>query len=178
MSKIFGGSKQKSKSYNTNNDFLKGQLGGATGLVGQAGNSVAALLGLGGDVAGQTAAFNNYKDSAGFKFLANEGTEDILGNAAARGLLRSGSTGEALTSYRMNLANTFLDNYIKNSLGVGQLGLGASGVLADTGRVSEQSSKSKPGIGKFLGTALAAVAAPATGGASLAAIPALHGGGQ
>ena len=155
FTKLFGGSRSKNESKNLNNDFLKAQLGGSVGTVGGATDAVSALLGFGGNTAGQSAAFNNYRDSAGYRFLLDEGMEDITGNAAARGLLRSGSTGEALTGFRTNLANTFLDNYIKNSLGVGQLGLGAAGILADTGKYSKgKSSQDTGNFGKFIGSFL------------------------
>lgn len=62
--------------------------------------------------------FDNYLNSTGYKFQADQGTRAITGSAAARGLLNSGSTAKALTSYGQNLASTTFNNYLGNLSGL------------------------------------------------------------
>ncbi len=153
MSGIFGGKKESSKSYNVNNQMLTNSLGGTTGAVGESYNTIKALLG--GDYSG----FNRYKDAAGYNFAAQQGSQGVLANGAARGLLRSGSTGKGLVSFGQKLSDQYLDSYLQRLNGMGQLGLGAAGVLANTGQVSESKSKSKPGIAGLLGGLLGGIGA-------------------
>lgn len=164
MSKIFGGSKQKSQSQSINRAFdsinaaFSPMFGQASGAAGQ----IQALLG--GDASG----FNAYKDATGFDFLTEEGSRGITNNKAARGLLRSGSTGKALANYGNQMQNQYAQQYINQLLGLGNMGLQAGSLVAGAGQVSEStsSSRSKPGLGGFLGKIGAGIA---TGGASLAA---------
>ena len=153
MSGIFGGSKQSSKSYNVNNQMLTNSLGGTTGAVGESYNAIKDLLG------GNSSGFNRYKDAAGYNFAAQQGSQGVLANGAARGLLRSGSTGKGLVSFGQKLSDQYLDSYLQRLNGMGQLGLGAAGVLANTGQVSESKSKSKPGIAGLLGGLLGGIGA-------------------
>lgn len=152
MGGIFGGSKstQTSTSSNQAYPFLQDQLGGATGAVGSSVDLISGLLG------GDRGALDQFANSAGMDFILGQGNRDITQGGAARGLLRSGSTGKALQNFGIQTRKGFLNDYISQAMGLGQLGLGAAGTLADAGRVSEQSSKSrsKPGLGGFVGTAL------------------------
>ncbi len=145
MSGIFGGKKESSKSYNVNNQMLTNSLGGTTGAVGESYNAIKDLLG------GNSSGFNRYKDAAGYNFAAQQGSQGVLANGAARGLLRSGSTGKGLVSFGQKLSDQYLDSYLQRLNGMGQLGLGAAGVLANSGQVSESKGKSKPGIAGLLG---------------------------
>lgn len=171
MSKIFGGSKSKqtSKSYNSNEALVNQKFGGAADATGTAINSMQQLLG--GDASG----FNAFKNATGFDALLQEGSRGITGNAAARGLLRSGSTGQALANYGNMMQNQYAQNYMQNLMGTGQLGLGAGGLLAQVGQKSEskQTSKKKPGLGGFLGRGIGMIA----GGPAGMAIGGSIGGG-
>lgn len=148
MSGIFGGSKSSSK--NVNNDFIRGAFGGAAGATGQSVNSLQALLG--GDASG----FRSFTDAIDLSGQAEMGSRGITGNAAARGLLRSGGTGKALVGYEQQLENQAADSYMNRLLGVGQMGLGAGGLIAQTGQ--QEKNRTKPGIGGFLGQVGAGVA--------------------
>ena len=145
MSGLFGGSKQQSLSQNVNNPMLTGALSGALGGVGDSYNASKALLG------GDNSGFNRYKDAAGYNFAAQQGSQGVLANGAARGLLRSGATGKGLVSFGQKLSDQYLDSYLQRLTGMGQLGLGAGQILASSGQRSESSGKSKPGLGGFLG---------------------------
>lgn len=79
-----------------------------------AANAGNALLGLGGDTAAATEAFNNYLNSAGYQFQLGQGTKAVTGSAAAKGLLNSGATAKALNEYGQNVASTYFQNYLNN----------------------------------------------------------------
>lgn len=129
-----GKSKSNSNSNNVNNPMLASSLGPATQATGQATSLMSSLLngGPGG-----------FADSGGFKFLMNQGTQDVNSNMASRGLLNSGADMKGLEDYRSGQAQTFLNNYLNQVNNMGQLGLGAGGVLANSGDQSTSKSKSK-----------------------------------
>jgi len=91
--------------------------------------------------------------------MAEEGSRGITGNAAANGLLRSGSTGKSLVNYGNQLQQTFAGNYMDRLLAQAGLGLQAGQLIASAGNVSKGKSSSKKGLGGFLGTVGAGVAA-------------------
>lgn len=70
-------------------------------------------------------AFNNYKNSTGYNFQLDEGTNAIASNAAARGLLNSSATAKAMTKYGQNLASTTFNNYLAQLGGIGTAGQNA-----------------------------------------------------
>lgn len=129
-----GKSKSNSSSNNVNNPALMSSLGPATQATGQATGMMSSLLsgGPGG-----------FADSGGFKFLMDQGTQDVNSNMASRGLLNSGADMKGLEDYRGGLAQTFLDKYLGHVNEMGQLGIGAGSVLAKSGDESKSKSKSK-----------------------------------
>lgn len=153
MSSIFGGSKQKSTSYNKSYDTINQNFSPLFGYAGEGAGGLSKLL------AGDSSGFDAYKKATGFDFAAEEGSRGITGNAAARGLLRSGSTGKALTRYGTELQNQYAGNYMDRLLGLSDVGLKAGGLVSNAGLFSESSGKSKKGMGKFLGQIAGSVAA-------------------
>lgn len=157
MGSIFGGSKQKSQStsYNKAYDQINQTFSPLTGMAAQGGNALSALL------SGDTSGFNAYKNATGFDAMAESGSRGITGNAAASGLLRSGSTGKALQSFGSNLSQQFADNYMNKLLSQAQLGFNAGNLITQAGQVGQSTSKgkSKNGIGGLIGSGLSAVAA-------------------
>jgi len=159
---LFGGSSKKetsesgNKAYSSLNTALMPAVNNGVG----ASNSLAQMLGMGGS-ASQNEGFANYRKNGGYDFLMNEGIRGITGNAASRGLLRSGSTLKGISKYSSGLASTYLDNYLKNLLGLGQLGTANAGILSDAGKYSTGSasgSSNDGGLGKFLGSLLGGIA--------------------
>lgn len=142
---IFGGS--RSESGNRNNDLLTRSLSGVLGTAGQGAQGISSFLG------GDSTGFNNYKRAAGFDWLTKEGSKGILGNMAARGLLRSGAAGRALVNYGNEMTNTYANDYMKNLLGLSGIGLQAGGVLANSGQYGKD-SKDTGAFGSFLGSIL------------------------
>ena len=109
---------------------------GITGYVnnGNAANSqIAALLGLGGDTAAAKSAFNNYLNSTGYQTNLASGSNAITSNSASRGLLNSGATGKALTSFGQNLGSNYFNNYLGQLTGVSNSGLNAAGQIGQAG---------------------------------------------
>lgn len=163
---LFGGSKETSKSQGTSEsgnkayDFLMGAYGDQSKYTGQAGDAISSLLGLGGS--GDTSGFDNYRNSSGYNFIADQGQRGIVGSAAAKGLLNSGSTAKALVGYNQNLASTYLNQYLEHLFNLSNVGLQSGSILSDAGKYStsqqtsqSKGSKSTGGLGKAIGAGLA-----------------------
>lgn len=154
---LFGGSKQKQSSENRAFGPISQAFTPALGYTTQGGNALAALLGLtgGGD---QAAAAANFRNTPGYQFQLQEGSKAITGNAAARGLLNSGSTAKALQKYGQGLADSTYQQYIQNLLGLGGLGTQAGSVLASSGSTSQGGgSSNNGGLGKAIGFGLSLI---------------------
>jgi len=147
---IFGGSNQKnssqtntqSSSENQAYPMLSQNLGGQTTNATGASNGLAAMLGIGGDPAAQNAAFQNFRNSTGYQFGLDQGTNAITSNAAAKGLLNSGATGKALESYGQNYANQQYQNYLNPLMNLISSGNQAGQVIAGAGQKSNMTSNS------------------------------------
>lgn len=145
MGGILGGSSQNQSS-NQNFGAATSALGSTANQTGAASSAIQALLGNGGTAA-QQAGFNNFKNSSGYNFDLSQGSQAITGNAAANGLLNSGSTAKALSNYGQNTANNFLQQYIQNQMGLGGLGISANNSINGAGQQSSGSSKGGLGTG-------------------------------
>ena len=159
MSSIFGGS--KSKSTNKNNSLVTNALSPLLGQAVSANNQVSSFLG------GDSTGFDSFKDAAGFDFELMRGLDQVGSASSGRGVFRSGARDKAIQEFGQGISNRFAQSYIQSLLGQGQQGLSAGGLIGQVGQ--ESTSKSKPGIGGFLGGAM-------SGGASLAK-PGLSGKG-
>lgn len=185
MSGIFGGSKSKqsssnqstsnssssSKSWNEAYPWLQETYGGmGTGGV-NAFNLAQAGLGVGGDPAAATDAFNAFKKSSGFDAMLRGGMEALEGGAASRGLLNSGATVRGATRLGSDMAQQMYGSWLDKLLGTSQQGLSAGNLISGAGNRSESQSQSssqssgtssgtsnsKNGLGGFLGSALSAI---------------------
>lgn len=137
-------SSQSSNSSNVNNGALSGSLMPAVGATSQATGLMGNMLNGGP---------NGYADSGGMNFLLNKGTNTVDSDMSNRGLLNSGADMKGLEDYRSGLASTYLDQYMNHANQMGQLGLGAGGVLARSGDVSSSQGKSKSKNGSISGGA-------------------------
>lgn len=143
MSSVFGGSKSKSSNQaygSINSSFSPYFSEAGTGIDG-----INKLLG------GDSSGFDAYKQATGYDAAAKQGSQGITGNAAAAGLLRSGSSGKALQNYGDNMQNQYAQSYMGNLFNQANLGFQAGSLVSGAGQQS--SSSSKPGIGKFIGQA-------------------------
>jgi len=143
MSNFLGGN-QSGSSSNQNFGASSSALGSTVGQTGNAASAISGLLGNGGTQAQQD-AFNNFKNSSGYNFDLQQGTNAITGNAAANGLLNSGSTLKAISNYGQNTANNFLQQYIQNQSGLAGLGIQANNSITGAGQT--QQSQGKQGLG-------------------------------
>lgn len=179
---LLGGSSSDSQAKNaalTGYNYLNGnstnqaaQTAGtaATGASADTQGTEAGLLTATPGSAASKTAFNNYLGSTGYNFQLDQGSRAITGNAASRGLLDSGGTAKALTSYGQNLGAQTFNNYLGqlNTLNTQQQGTVNSGLTA-TGQVgtagtsggsaaagaltSGNATQTGSGIGNILGTA-------------------------
>lgn len=150
---LFGGSKNKSESGNKFADDIRGAFLPSAQQFGTGMGQVSSILGLGGQAA-QNEALGNWYNSSGGKFLLDQGMDQIMGNRAAGGLLRSGGTGKALEDYRMGLVSTKLNEYLGNVFNMNQQALGAGALVSGAGQYSRGKSTSNSG---GLGSALGAI---------------------
>jgi len=144
MSNFLGGNSSSSSS-NQNFGAASSGLGSTVDQTGSAASAISALLGNGGTAAQQT-AFNNAKNSSGYNFNLQQGTDAITGNAATNGLLNSGSTLKAVSNYGQNTANNFLQQYIQNQSGLAGLGIQANNSINGAGQTSNGSGKQGLGL--------------------------------
>lgn len=123
-------SKQSMAGFN----YLKDNEGvqQAQGFGAEAGGTMAGLLGF-GDKGQSEAAFNQYKDSTGFQFRMDQGSDAITGSMAAQGLLNSGATAKGLTEFGQNIASDEFSRYMGQLQGVQSTGLNAAFNTASQG---------------------------------------------
>lgn len=127
-----------SESYNKNFDLINSTY---TPLAQQgvgATNFLGGLLGVpGGDAAGSSAGFENYKSMAGFAPALAALQKGVTGGMAAKGLLRSGATSNALLKKGADLDSSYFQNYFGNLLGLSGQGLQAGGLLTNAGQYNK-----------------------------------------
>jgi hypothetical protein len=151
---LFGSKGSKQSSGNKfadqiNTSFSPWVSQGTAGM-GQA----ASILGLNGSQAGGE-ALDNWWNSSGGQFLMDQGMDQIAGNRAAGGLLRSGGTMKAMEDYRSGLASTKLNEYMGNIFNLNQQALGAGGLIANAGQYSTGKGGGSSGLGSAIGAGLA-----------------------
>jgi hypothetical protein len=128
--------KAKSSSLNVNNDLIKSTYGGVMNEGVGATNFLSALLTGTGNTAGANSAYNNYLQMAGYAPAMRQLSQQITGQGAASGLLRSGATANALLTRGTELNQSFYNNYLQQLAGLSGLGLQAGGLVANTGQKS------------------------------------------
>lgn len=136
---IFGGPEQSEENTESGNHAwpaISGAFTPALGYVTGAGNMVGNMLGLGGGPA-QTGALDNFANSGGMQWAMDQGNKMMNSNQAAKGLLKSGSTLEGIQQYGQGLGRTYLTSFMDNLFKLGNLGLGAGGVMSDAGKWSK-----------------------------------------
>lgn len=152
--KIFGGSKSSSSTGNKAFDYLKTTFSPTAGMTSGVSNALAGLLGIGGDPAAASAAFDNFRNSTGYQFQLGEGMNAITSNAATRGLLNSGATVKAAQQYGQNLASNYFSNYLSQLGGLGTMGLQAGQLISGAGQTSQSKGREySGGLGDFIGGA-------------------------
>jgi hypothetical protein len=100
----------------------------------KAGNSINALLGLGGDTTAANAAFDAYKGSTEYTSRLNQGQNSVMAALGGKGLLDSGAAQKAILKYGQTFASNEFGNYMGNLQSQQQTGLGAASALAGNGQ--------------------------------------------
>lgn len=166
MSKLFGGSKQKStstgvtesSSENRAYPFIQGNFGDTGAAAFKQGSTA-----IGNELAG---GFDEYKGNAGYDFMEKLGLGRLAGGFAGKGTFQSGAAMKALSQFQSGLNNQYYDKYFDKLLQQTQLGINAGQLLAGAGQTSKSkgtqqshsTGKSSPGFGGFLGGLASGVA--------------------
>lgn len=126
----------------------------------QAQNVALGGLGVGGTAASD-AAFENFLNSTGFRRELQTGSDAIAASRAARGLLDSGATGKALTSFGQDLAQSRFQNFLGQLNAIANRGASAAGQIGQIGQAGGIAAADR----RFVGQAgLANAAGNALGG--------------
>lgn len=113
--------------YDTNQSNLNPYINTGT----SANNTLAGLLGTGGNTAASKDAFNQYLGSSNYNFTQQQGLKGVASqNAASYG---SGGTAKALEGYASGLAGNTLNSYESMLSGLGGQGLNAASSLGSLG---------------------------------------------
>lgn len=142
--------------------------GAGTGLGGAAGAAAAGVPGgmpqqpqqpqvTGQGGGGADSAFQNFLGSTGFQSQLDAGTEAITGNAAASGLLQSGSTLEGVNRFGQELAKQEFNNFLTQLQGLREGGIQAGQLVSGAGQTSRSSGSSQEGAGGFVGNVLGSI---------------------
>lgn len=131
-------------------------------------------------------AFDNYLGSTGYNFQMDQGQRAITGSAAARGILNSGSTAKALTTFGQGLGSSYFNNYIgqlgnlntqaANSATQGQNAVSAAGGAGSSGGVAAGTAAQNGA--NTMGGAIAGAAGIAAGAVNNWLAPKPAAGGQ
>lgn len=145
--KIFGGSNSGNKAYKevsaAMSPLMQYASEGASGL--------SALLG------GDSSGLNSFMRATGYDPAAEGVSRGITGNAAAGGLLRSGSTARGLYTAGNELKSQFAGNYMQQLLGLAGLGNNAASAITGAGNYS---SSQTGALGKMATSALSMFSDP------------------
>lgn len=144
MGGIFG-KRAKSSSGNLAYGDIKNTFSPLTSFAGSGANAIQALL------SGDTSGFDAFKKATGFDAAAETGSRGITGNAAAKGLLRSGGTGRSLQKFGQDLQSQSSGSYLDRLFGLSNLGMNAGQLISSAGQTSKQSGGGKSGLGNALG---------------------------
>lgn len=134
--------KSKQRSTNMEQQFVNDTFKpAAQGLLGQGQQGLGTYMGaLTGTDSG--AGFEQYRNSTGYQNIFDEAMRGVTTNAAARGLMGSGSTARALQTRAGNLAQQNQGNYLSQLLQGSQLGiqggLNAGNTVANVGAQNER----------------------------------------
>ena len=142
----------KSSSENTNNALLTSTYTPQAQQGVQANNFLGALLTGKGDVAGARGGLSEYLKMTGFEPALRQLSRGITGQGAASGLLRSGSTANALLTRGAELNQSFANNYLGQLLNLSNAGTQAGGIIANAGQKSTSTGGGPSTVGSIAST--------------------------
>lgn len=127
-------------SENTNNPLITSTYGGMMNQGTGANNYLSSLLTGQGDTGAANAGYQGYLANAGYAPAMRQLSQQITGQQAASGILRSGSTAKALQTRGAELNQGFYNNYLQQLAGLSGLGLQAGGLVTNAGQKSTGNS--------------------------------------
>ena len=114
-------------------------------------NFIADLLGVNGSANGDD-AFAAYKEKAGYAPALEAMQRGVVGGAAAKGLLNSGSTQKALVKYGSELDQQTFGNFLQQLAGLSGIGLQGGQLISNAGQCSTSTGGSPSTAGAIAGT--------------------------
>jgi hypothetical protein len=156
----------KSSSENTNAGAITGAYMPQVQTGTQANNFLGQLLGISPQTAdrvgtganmiaeggGAQAGYDGYLKNAGYAPALKQLSRGVTGQGAASGLLRSGSTANALLKGGAELNQGFFNNYLGQLLNLSNSGTQAGGLVANVGQKSTQTGASPSTVGSVAST--------------------------
>lgn len=145
---------KSSKSYNQAYGSLNSSLSPMINTGVNANQMIANALGIGTDPNAASQAYDTFKGSTGFDKTLSTAMSGINQNAAAKGMLNSGATGQALLTKANDLGNQNFMQWLQSLTGVANNGMQAGNTIAGAGNISKSSDNSGyvSGIGSLLGS--------------------------
>ncbi len=137
----------KSSSVNTNNSLITSTYTPQINQGVQANNFLSSLLTGQGDVGAAQGGLNNYLQMAGYAPAMRQLSQNLTGQGAASGLLRSGSFLKALQNRGAELNQGFTNNYLQQLAGLSGLGLQGGGLITNAGQTSSSSGGGSSTLG-------------------------------
>jgi len=126
----------KSSSINTNNPLITSTYSPVMNQGVTANNYLTSLLTGTGNTGAANAGLQGYYANAGYAPAMRQLSQQITGQGAASGLLRSGATTNALLTRGSELNQSFFNNYLQQLAGLSGLGLQAGGLVTNAGQKS------------------------------------------
>ena len=142
-----------SESSNSFAPWIKSQFGGMVDTGNDANDTLAALLGLGGDEEAAGEGYQNFLNSTGYNNVVDEAMRGLTGSFSSRGLRKSGAAYKGLQDRASGLGKQWFANYLGNVGDVANRGLQAGGLIGNAGQVSKSKGGSA-GLGGLLGGGL------------------------
>lgn len=125
--------KQQKTPTNQFADYLKNAFSGTVEAGNRGTNFLSSLLTGSGDTGAATAAFNQYKDQAGFAPALRQLSQRLTGQGAASGILNSGPTARRLQQSGAELNQSMFGNFLQQLSGLSGLGMQAGNVIGGAG---------------------------------------------
>lgn len=133
--------------------YIKDEYGSQVDQGAGAMNFLSSLLTGSGDTAASSAAFNQYKDQAGYAPALRDMQRGVTATGAASGLLRSGAAGQAYEKKGAELNSSLFGNFLQQLSGLAGLGQNAGQLISGAGGQSSNTTTKPSTAGSILGAA-------------------------
>ena len=138
MSKIFGGSKQKSQQSSQSSSQNLAYPGISAGFLSPA---IDAYRGGINTLQNGISDFKTYRDNVGADFWKTLGLRKTAGGFSGRGLYNSGATLKGLAGYEDKMESAMYNDWLEQQAKLAALGLQGGGLVSGTGNTSTSTSQ-------------------------------------